>query len=69
MALRGVSEEAVDHVLTDYDTRLPRKRHLPGHEYVGEHGGRRLKVVVDDVSNLVASIITTHWMDEPEGGN
>lgn len=66
MEAREISEEAVGHILNAHDTTLPRSRRRPGHQYIGEYGGRRLKVVVDDTVSAV--VITTYWMDDPRRG-
>ena len=62
MAAREIPEEAVADVLENHHTTLPRSRSRPGHEYIGNYHGRRLKVVIDDGSSP-AWVITTHWMD------
>lgn len=60
MASRDISEDAIDYVLVNYHTTLPRRK--GGHEYIGEYAGRRLKVVIDDRSRP-AFVVTVHWMD------
>jgi hypothetical protein len=65
MRRRGITPEAVEHVLARYDERRPaqpRARARPAEIFSGPYGGRRLKVYVE-IGSDAPFVKTAAWAD------
>jgi hypothetical protein len=63
MLRRGIPDDAVEHVLTHYDTRrpaLPRVNAKPAEIYIGRYEGRSLKVYVE-IGSTPPKVKTVAW--------
>ena len=65
MGRRGVAEEAVEHVLDRYHTRIPAEPRVPARPaeiFIGTYDGRELKVYVE-IGTKPPYVKTVAWVE------